>query len=270
MSSITLTNVNLRFPLYREGSRSLKRSLLQAGKAMSRSRTIARDGSHTVVNALNNVSFHIEHGERVGLIGTNGAGKSTLLRVLGGIYEPTSGDVEVNGRVSALLNIGLGADPDATGYENILLRGIYMGLHPAEIKKLAPSIAEFTELGDFLDLPVRTYSSGMSMRLSFAIATALQPDILLMDEWIMASDRRFLNKARKRVDSFVSRSQILVLASHSPQILAQWCTRLFWMDGGSIIMQGETDAVLKQYEAGESAGSSSDQPEQSAPVASSA
>jgi ABC-2 type transport system ATP-binding protein/lipopolysaccharide transport system ATP-binding protein len=251
MSSITLSNISLRFPLYRDSSRSLKKSLLQAGKAVARSRTITSDGSHTVVNALNNISCHIEHGERVGLIGTNGAGKSTLLRVLAGIYEPTAGDIDVDGRVSALLNIGLGADPDASGYDNILLRGLYMGMHPAEIKKLAPSIAEFTELGDFLELPVRTYSSGMSMRLSFAIATALQPDILLMDEWIMASDRRFLNKARDRVDSFVSRSHILVLASHSPQILAQWCTRLIWMESGSIIMEGETDAVLKQYETGE-------------------
>jgi ABC-2 type transport system ATP-binding protein len=251
MSSITLSNINLRFPLYRDGNRSLKRSLLAAGRAISGSAAIAQEGSHTVVNALNDISCEIEHGERVGLIGSNGAGKTTLLRVLGGIYEPTSGAVQIEGRVSALLNIGLGTDPDSTGYENILLRGLYMGLHPAEIKKLAPSIAEFTELGEFLDLPVRTYSSGMSMRLSFAIATALQPDILLMDEWIMASDRRFLNKARERVDSFVSRSQILVLASHSPQILAQWCTRLFWMDSGSILMQGETDAVLKQYETGE-------------------
>lgn len=267
MSSITLSNINLMFPLYRDGSRSLKRSLLSAGKAMSRSRTIEKAGSHTVVHALNNVSFRIEHGERIGLIGSNGAGKSTLLRVLGGIYEPTSGEIDVDGRISALLNIGLGADPDATGYENILLRGIYMGLHPAEIKKLAPAIAEFTELGEFLHLPVRTYSSGMSMRLSFAIATALQPDILLMDEWIMASDRRFLNKARDRVDSFVSRSQILVLASHSPQILAQWCTRLFWMDSGRIVMEGETDAVLKQYETGEPPVSQSDR-QHLAPLAS--
>jgi ABC-type polysaccharide/polyol phosphate transport system ATPase subunit len=251
MSSITLSNINLHFPLYRDGSRSLKRSLLQAGKAMSRSRTISTEGSHTVVKALTDISCHIEHGERIGLIGTNGAGKSTLLRVLAGIYEPTSGNIVVDGRVNALLNVGLGTDPDATGYENILLRGLYLGLHPAEIKELAPSIAEFSELGDFLHVPVRTYSAGMSMRLSFAIATATHPDILLMDEWIMAGDRRFLDKARERVDSFVSRSQILVLASHSPQILAQWCTRLVWMESGRIVMQGETDQVLRQYESGE-------------------
>jgi len=219
---------------------------------MSRSRTISTEGSHAIVKALNDISFHIEHGERIGLIGTNGAGKSTLLRVLAGIYEPTSGDVIIDGRVNALLNIGIGSDLDATGYENILLRGLYMGLHPAEIKKLAPSIAEFTELGDFLHVPVRTYSAGMAMRLSFAIATATHPDILLMDEWIMAGDRYFLEKARERIDSFVSRSQILVLASHSPQILAQWCTRLIWLENGTIIMQGETDAVLKQYETEES------------------
>jgi ABC-type polysaccharide/polyol phosphate transport system ATPase subunit len=252
MSSITLSNLNLYFPLYRDGSRSLKRSLLQASKAtVSRSRTISTEGSHTVVKALSDISCHIEHGERIGLIGTNGAGKSTLLRVLAGIYEPTSGDIMVDGRVNALLNVGLGTDPDATGYENILLRGLYLGLHPAEIKELAPSIAEFSELGDFLHVPVRTYSAGMSMRLSFAIATATHPDILLMDEWIMAGDRRFLDKARERVDSFVSRSQILVLASHSPQILAQWCTRLFWMESGRIVMQGETNEVLERYEAGE-------------------
>jgi ABC-2 type transport system ATP-binding protein/lipopolysaccharide transport system ATP-binding protein len=248
MSSIKLSNVNLHFPLYRDGSRSLKRSLLQAGKSITRSGTISTEGSHTVVKALNNISCHIEHGERIGLIGTNGAGKSTLLRVLAGIYEPTSGDIAVDGRVNALLNIGIGSDLDATGYENILLRGLYMGLHPDEIRKIAPSIAEFTELGEFLHVPVRTYSAGMAMRLSFAIATATLPDILLMDEWIMAGDRRFLEKARERIDSFVSRSQILVLASHSPQILAQWCTRLFWMENGAIIMQGETDAVLKRYE----------------------
>ncbi|KAB0269717.1 ABC transporter ATP-binding protein [Microvirga brassicacearum] len=258
MSSIRLSNINLRFPLYRDSSRSLKRSLLEAGKAVSRSRTISTDGGHTVVNALNNVTCNIEHGERIGLIGTNGAGKSTLLRVLAGIYEPTSGDIKVEGRVNALLNIGLGSDPDATGYENILLRGLYMGLHPKEIEKLAPAIAEFSELGEFLHVPVRTYSAGMGMRLSFAIATATHPDILLMDEWIMAGDRRFLQKARERVDSFVSRSQILILASHSPQILAQWCTRLFWMDSGSIVMEGETDAVLKQYETGEPPASPSD------------
>lgn len=250
MSSIVLSNLSLRFPLYRDSSRSLKRSLFEAGKAVSRSRSITHEGSHTVVNALNDISLRVEHGERIGLIGTNGAGKSTLLRVLAGIYEPTLGEIAVDGRVSALLNIGIGADPDATGYENILLRGLYMGMHPDEIKELAPSIAEFSELGEFLDVPVRKYSAGMSMRLSFAIATALEPDILLMDEWIMAGDRNFLAKARERVDSFVSRSQILVLASHSPQILAQWCTRLIWMDRGTIVMDGETNSVLKQYEAG--------------------
>jgi ABC-type polysaccharide/polyol phosphate transport system ATPase subunit len=248
MSSITLSNVSLQFPLYRDSSRSLKRSLLAAGRAMSRARNISTEGSHAVIKALNNISCHIEHGERIGLIGTNGAGKSTLLRMLAGIYEPTDGSVEIDGRVNALLNIGVGSDLDATGYENILLRGLYMGLSPAESKKLAPSIAEFTELGDFLHVPVRTYSAGMAMRLSFAIATATHPDILLMDEWIMAGDKRFLDKARERVDSFVSRSQILVLASHSPAILAQWCTRLIWMDSGSIVMEGETDAVLKRYE----------------------
>jgi ABC-2 type transport system ATP-binding protein/lipopolysaccharide transport system ATP-binding protein len=251
MSSITLSNVHLSFPLYRDSSRSLKRSLLEAGKAISRSRTISTEGNHAVVKALREISFHVEHGERIGLIGTNGAGKSTLLRVLAGIYEPTSGDVAIDGSVNALLNIGIGSDLDATGYENILLRGLYMGLHPDEIKKLAPSIAEFTELGDFLHVPVRTYSAGMAMRLSFAIATATHPDILLMDEWIMAGDRRFLDRARERIDSFVSRSQILVLASHSPQILAQWCTRLFWMENGAIVMQGETDEILKRYEAEE-------------------
>jgi ABC-2 type transport system ATP-binding protein/lipopolysaccharide transport system ATP-binding protein len=246
MSSISLKDVTVRFPLDKGGSRSLKKSLLMLGGTNS----LSRHNSRIVVDALKNVSFQIDHGERIGLVGSNGAGKTTLLRAIAGVYEPVIGSIEVNGDVSALLNAGLGLNQDATGYENIHLRGLFMGLHPREIRRLTPQIAEFTELGEFLHMPVRTYSAGMVLRLAFATATATTPDILLMDEWLLAGDAQFLEKARRRVDTFVTQSQILILASHSTEILSRWCTRLFWLDHGRIVMEGDTEQVLKQYRSG--------------------
>ncbi len=245
MSSITLRDVTIRFPLYQASNRSLKKSLLGIGRAK-----LSSEGSHVVVDALKNVSFHFSHGERVGLVGSNGAGKTTLLRVLSGVYEPIVGQVEVDGHVNALLNVNLGLNLDATGYENIMLRGLYIGLHPDEIRELTPSIAEFTELGEFLHMPVRTYSAGMVLRLAFAVATATKPDILVMDEWLMAGDAQFIEKARGRIEQFVKQSQLLVLASHITWILAAVCTRILWLDGGRIVMDGPTDEVLKAYATG--------------------
>src|SRR5579875_1454509 len=194
MAWVALDRVAVRFPLYQGGSRSLKKTLL----SMARPRSVRREHSRVVVQALDGISLSIAHGERVGLIGRNGAGKTTLLRVLAGVYEPTSGTVAVDGQVSALLDVNLGLNPDATGYENILLRGLYLGLRPAEIRRLLPEIAQFTELEEFLHMPVRTYSAGMSARLAFAVATAIRPEILLMDEWLMAGTR---NSSKRRTDA---------------------------------------------------------------------
>jgi ABC-2 type transport system ATP-binding protein/lipopolysaccharide transport system ATP-binding protein len=241
MVSIALSNVSLQFPLYQGSSRSLKRTLLGVAN-------VGREKNRVVVRALEDVSLSIGRGERIGLIGHNGAGKTTLLRVLAGVYEPSQGRVEIDGQVRALLDFSLGLDVDATGYENIFMRGLYLGLHPSEIRRLVPEIAEFTELGQFLHMLVRTYSSGMGLRLAFAVATATQPEILLMDEWMLAGDAQFMHKARERIGVFVNQSQILVLASHSIEIIKEWCTRVIWLESGRIVMTGDPDHVIDCYE----------------------
>jgi ABC-2 type transport system ATP-binding protein/lipopolysaccharide transport system ATP-binding protein len=243
MASITLADVSIQFPLYQGSSRSLKKTLL----SMANVRSLTRDHNRILVRALQDVSLHIAHGDRVGLVGHNGAGKTTLLRVLAGVYEPTVGCIEVAGAVSALLDVNLGLNMDATGWENIFLRGLYLGLRPPEIRRLAPGIAEFTELGEFLYMPVRTYSAGMILRLAFAVATAAKPQILLMDEWLLAGDANFLSKAHARIESFVRQSEILVLASHSLPILEEWCTKIVWLDTGRVVMVGDPASVLRRY-----------------------
>jgi homopolymeric O-antigen transport system ATP-binding protein len=243
MASIELSNVSIQFPLYQGSSRSLKKTLFAAANR----RKLSRERNRVVVRALDDVSLTIEHGDRIGLVGHNGAGKTTLLRVLAGVYEPTAGRIAISGEVRALLDVNLGLDPDATGYENIFLRGLYLGLHPSEIRRLAPAIAEFTELGDFLHMLVRTYSSGMTLRLAFAVATATQPEILLMDEWLLAGDAQFLAKARERIDHFVRQSQILVLASHSLDVIREWCNKAAWLDSGRVVMVGDPETVIARY-----------------------
>lgn len=243
MASIALHNVSIHFPLYQGGSRSLKKTLL----SLANVRSLAREHNRVLVRALEDVTLSIEHGDRVGLVGHNGAGKTTLLRVLAGVFEPSAGEVQVEGEVSALLDVNLGLNPDATGHENIFLRGLYLGLRPADIRRLAPAIAEFTELGEFLHMPVRTYSAGMTLRLAFAVATATRPEILLMDEWLLAGDAQFLEKARGRINTFVSQSQILVLATHALNIIAEWCTKVVWLESGRIVMVDEPAVVLERY-----------------------
>jgi ABC-2 type transport system ATP-binding protein/lipopolysaccharide transport system ATP-binding protein len=186
-------------------------------------------------------------GDRVALIGNNGAGKTTLLRVMAGIYEPVTGEVKSRGRISPMFDISLGIDGDISGYDNIRLRGLILGLPAREIEERMAEIAEFTELGDYLDIPVRTYSSGMMTRLTFAVATCFSPEILLMDEWILAGDAGFLAKAQHRVEAFVERAGILVLASHSTEICRRWCNKAVWMERGEVKMAGDISAVLDGY-----------------------
>ena len=171
----------------------------------------------------------------MGLTGHNGSGKSTLLRVLAGVYEPTGGILKISGSVASLLDISIGMDPEVTGLENIFLRGLIMGLTRDQIKKKVEEIVDFSELGNFIDLPVRTYSSGMSMRLAFSISTSIEADILLMDEWLSVGDADFVKKAEVRLKSLVKKTPILVMASHSPDILKEVCTRIIRLDGGRIV-----------------------------------
>lgn len=243
-TELSLDNVSVSFPIYHGGSRSLKKSLLFRGSGGQ----LASDASHRItVEALRNVSLEFVTGDRVALIGTNGAGKTTLLRVMAGIYEPVIGLVKSRGRVSPMFDIALGIDGEISGYDNIRLRGLILGLSAAEIEERMADIVEFTELGDYLAIPVRTYSSGMMTRLTFAVATCFAPEILLMDEWIVAGDAGFLAKAQHRIESFIERAGILILASHSSDICRQWCNKAVWMDRGEVKMHGDLETVLDNY-----------------------
>ena len=231
MAYIKAQNVSVSFPLLYSVHRSLKSAVLHA----TTGGRIAKDThQHVVVRALENVSFEIKPGDRVGLIGHNGAGKSTLLRVVSGIYEPQQGKLDVQGKVATLLDLSLGVDPEATGYENIMYRGILLGLTRKEIRAKANEIAEFTDLGDYLNMPVRTYSSGMQLRLAFAVSTSVEADILLMDEWLSVGDRTFAEKAAKRLQDLVARTPILMLASHSMALIKQVCNRAFLLERGVV------------------------------------
>jgi ABC-2 type transport system ATP-binding protein/lipopolysaccharide transport system ATP-binding protein len=245
-TKLSLDHVSVSFPVYHGGSRSLKKRLLFRGSGGQ----LASDASHRItVEALRNVSLEFSTGDRVALIGSNGAGKTTLLRVMAGIHEPVIGVVKSCGRVSPMFDIALGIDGEISGYDNIRLRALILGLSAREIEERMADIVEFTELGDHLDLPVRTYSSGMMSRLTFAVATCFAPEIVLMDEWIVAGDAGFLAKAQHRMESFIEKTGILVLASHSSVICRQWCNKAVWMERGEVKMQGDIEAVLDNYNA---------------------
>ena len=199
------------------------------------------------VRALRGVTLSIGEGERVGLIGANGSGKSTLLKVLAGVLYPTSGAVEIHGRVNAIFDPGLGMDPEASGLENIRIRCMLMRVPAKQLDAKCSEIAEFSELGTALRRPIKTYSAGMSVRLAFSIATAVEPEILVMDEWLSAGDARFVSKALTRMESLVRASRMLVLASHSEDILTNWCTRLLWFNDGRLLEDGPPTTVLARY-----------------------
>lgn len=231
MSSIHARDLIVDFPIFTNSHRSLKNTVLRA----TTGGRLARADNRFTVRALDGVSFDFRVGDRVGLMGHNGSGKTTLLRVLVGAYEPIAGELSVDGRVASLLDVSMGIDPDASGYENILLRGIMMGLRPKEIRRQMEEIAEFTELGNFLDMPVRTYSTGMQMRLSFAVATSVSADIVIMDEWLSVGDAEFQEKASARLEELLKRAAILVIASHSPELVARVCNRALRLEHGRIV-----------------------------------
>jgi len=244
MAHIRLRDVSVDFPIYQGGSRSLKKALI----ASSTHGNLGRDAYDRItVRALNDLTFNIDDGTRLGLIGANGAGKSTLLKVLAGIYRPTRGRIVSSGRVSALLDISVGLNPEATGRENVYLRGMYMNIHPRAMHSHIDEVASFAELGHYLDMPVRTYSAGMMVRLAFSISTCIPPEILVMDEWLAAGDASFLAKAQKRMAEFVRRSAILVLASHSMPLVEQWCTTGILLQHGHIRAIGPMPSVIAAY-----------------------
>lgn len=199
------------------------------------------------MRALDCIDLELKDGDRLGLIGHNGSGKTTLLRVLAGVYWPSAGEASIEGAISSFTDLGLGMDPEATGWDNIRFRCAFMGLSFNEAKRLSPAIAEFSGLGEYLDLPTRTYSSGMFLRLAFAISTSIQPDILIMDEMIAAGDLQFIEKAQRRIHELVDRTNILALASHNLAIIEQICNKVVWLDHGAVKQFGPPDAVLAEY-----------------------
>jgi lipopolysaccharide transport system ATP-binding protein len=231
MSSITAVKCGLALPVYGAGGRSLKKIILSTATG---GRIASDSNSVTVVQALRDISFEFNDGDRIALVGHNGAGKTSLLRMVAGVYEPTSGILRVEGRVTSLLDVTLGMDHEATGYENIVLRGLILGASKKRMIELTPSIAKFSELGSYLAMPVRTYSSGMVLRLAFSIVTSLESDILVMDEWLSVGDAGFIDKAEQRMRTVVSKSKILVLASHSDKIVRDLCNVVIRLEQGMI------------------------------------
>lgn len=245
MPSIKLENISLEFPciVHKRGIRIRSdRSVTSPGGEM---RLDNKDRLN--ICALDGISLDIQAGDRVALVGHNGAGKSTLLRTMAGLYVPTRGSLHVDGKIAPLFNLNFGIDAEATGYENILIRGLYLGMSKAEIGEKIEDIAEFCELGDYLHLPVRTYSSGMSARLGFAISTHIDAEILLLDEAIGTGDAEFFKKACIQIEDFISSANIMVLASHSNKILRQFCDKGVLLEHGRVVYAGALDEVLHTY-----------------------
>lgn len=244
MAHIELKNVSIDIPVYNSQGRSLKKTMM--GMATGGRIGLTEKGN-TVIRSLDNVSFSIEANERVGLIGHNGAGKSTLLRVLSGVYSPSFGYSFVDGKVGSLIDISLGIDSEATGLENIYLRAALLGIPKKTVDADLSKIISFSELGDFIKMPVRTYSSGMHLRLAFAVSTMIEPEILIMDEWLSVGDKNFQQKAEKRLSDLVDRTNILIIASHSQELIRKCCTRVIWLEHGKILMDGDPDKICPHY-----------------------
>ena len=248
MTALILENVSVDFPIY-GSTRSLRRALFSRAIGGFIQRGDRKHYDRVVVKALINMSLELKDGDRLALVGHNGSGKSTLLKVMAGIYEPTSGRVSVSGHITPLFDTLPGIDGEDTGYVNLITASMLLGMSRAQIEAKIPDIEEFSELGEFLDLPVKTYSSGMRTRLGFSLATAIDPGILLLDEGIGAGDARFLDRAKKRMYGLVDRSPIMVLASHSAEMLRSMCNKAALLNAGQLVAVGPVDEILDQYKA---------------------
>jgi len=210
-------------------------------------RVLEDSNQHVVVRSINNISLDIQHGDRVGLIGHNGAGKSTFLRLLAGIYEPSRGEIKIEGKVSTMLDLSYGIEAECTGYENIYNRGLLLGMSKREIESHTKEIAEFSSLGDYLNMPVRTYSAGMMVRLAFAISASVEPDILLIDEVFGAGDANFMEKAQNKMKSLLNTSRIVVFASHAPKLIEEFCNKVLVLNAGELEFFGSVDDAKKLF-----------------------
>lgn len=244
MATIDFNKVSVEFPVFNATGRSLTSSIL---KVATGGKLDSDPNGRVLVKALTDVSVKIREGDRVALLGHNGAGKSTMLRALGRVYTPTQGIAEIVGEVGSLIDISLGINPEATGRENVFIRGQLLGLTKQQILEKYAEIVEFSELGDFMEMPVRTYSSGMHLRLAFAVSTVVRPQILLMDEWLSVGDADFQHKAEARLRELVSETQILVIATHSRELVESVCNRAIWLEHGHVKMDGPVGEVSRAY-----------------------
>nr|WP_230947082.1 ABC transporter ATP-binding protein [Burkholderia territorii] len=245
MAFIELKGATLDLPIYDVQGRSLKKQVLRMGR---RNKIAEGNDGVIVVRALDNVDVRFDKGDRIGLIGRNGAGKSTLLRTMAGIYPPTQGTVTSDGKIVPLLDISLGMDDNSTGMQNIRLRGLLLGMTDSEIREKTAEIAAFSELNDYLDLPLRTYSSGMRVRLAFAVSTAVDAEILLLDEVMGVGDASFMHKAQARLNELHGRAEIVVLAMHANSEIRRVCNKALWMENGRVRAFGPVDEVISAYE----------------------
>ena len=244
MAYIKFNNVSIDIPVFNANSRSLKNKIIRIASIGK----LGNDTSgHIIVKALKNLNFELKKGDKLGLIGSNGAGKSTLLRAISGVYPPTKGKAIIQGNVSSLIDISLGIDPEATGRENIFLRGALLGIMKEEMKEMIDEIIEFSDLNEFIDMPVRTYSSGMHLRLAFSVSTVIKPEVLIMDEWLSVGDENFKNKADARLAKLVNSTDVLVIASHSSELIKKNCNRVIWLEDGAIKMDGNPSEICTKY-----------------------
>lgn len=253
MTILDLDNVSVRIPIYDVGSMSIRRDLMH----LTTGGRVCQEASKVyVVEALSEVSLSLRSGDRLAIVGRNGSGKSTILRLMAGIYQPSAGRIQRVGRVSSLLDMGCGLSNEASGYRNMITLGLMLGLSYRDIRKRTDEIADFTELGQYLDMPVRTYSSGMRLRLAFAVATCVTPDILLLDEVIGVGDQHFMVKAQQRLMAMASRAAICVITAHWAEVLMDICNRGLTLEKGRVVDEGPIAAVVERY--GRSAAASED------------
>jgi ABC-type polysaccharide/polyol phosphate transport system ATPase subunit len=239
-SEILIEDMSLLFRLYQDKQVSLKEKFSRI--VQGRGKPVDRQ-----FWALKDLNLRIEHGERVGIVGRNGAGKSTLLKTICRIYTPTKGRVAVNGAIAPLLEIGAGFQAEISGRENIYLNGAILGYPQDRLRTIERDVIEFTQLEEFIDMPVKYYSTGMYMKLAFAIATAVDPEILILDEIFAGGDAEFIGRAQGRMDRFVKNSNILVFVSHQPELIRKLCQRVIWLDHGSVVADGPADEILDRY-----------------------
>ena len=240
---IEAKNVSLSVPVFQARDRQLMTNPMQFITDLYLSRT-----ERGIAYLLNNISLNLSPGERLGVIGSNGAGKSTLLRLLAGVYTPTTGDLVVQGNIKGLFDITLGMNPEATGLENIYMRGLQMGLSFAEVREMIPQVLEFSELQDSIEKPLNTYSTGMRLRLAVTVSTMIAPDVLLLDEWIGTGDMHFREKVKNRMDKLVADASGLILATHNVGLMKSLCTRGVVIDQGRLLFDGSLDNALHFYE----------------------